>query len=244
MTTRLNHIIAIEKGVKAQSYSKLTELNKIAQKAELFNGFTKNYERKDEDGETLPSEKKIVQYTTQALLEEGRQTLSDIIQITARKDYTNCVANADVVLDGQVLVEDAPVSFLLFLEKTFTDYRTFIGNLPILDDAESWKMDSEAGLYKTEPTKTHRTKKLQKPIVLYDATDKHPAQTQLITEDILVGYWNQIKTSGAIPKSAKASLLSKIDVLLRAIKEARETANMQEEVTVSDISSRIFDYLK
>lgn len=52
---KLNQIIAIEKGVKARVYGELTGLNKAVQKPELFNGFAKAYQKKDEDGEDLPS---------------------------------------------------------------------------------------------------------------------------------------------------------------------------------------------
>ena len=59
---KLNQIIAIEKGVKARVYGELTELHKAVQKPELFNGFSKTYQKKDDDGEDLPAEKKRVQY--------------------------------------------------------------------------------------------------------------------------------------------------------------------------------------
>jgi hypothetical protein len=36
--------------------------------------------------------------------------------------------------------------------------------------------------------------------VLYDATEHHPAQTQLISEDVIVGWWETVKHSGAIPR--------------------------------------------
>ena len=48
---KLNQVIAIEKGVKSRVYGEITEMHKTSQKAELFNGFAKNYRKKDEDGE-------------------------------------------------------------------------------------------------------------------------------------------------------------------------------------------------
>lgn len=61
MTAKLNQIIAIEKGVKAQTYSALTEIHKAVQKPELFNGFAKTYQKVNEEGEDLPAERKRVQ---------------------------------------------------------------------------------------------------------------------------------------------------------------------------------------
>jgi hypothetical protein len=148
-----------------------------------------------------------------------------------------------VRVNGSVLVDNAPVSYLLFLEKQLTDLRTFFGNLPVLDEGEDWSEDANSGLYKAQETKTHRTKKLQRPIVLYNATVEHPAQTQLITEDVLAGFWSQVKQSGAIPKPRKQELSERVETLLRAVKEAREEANICEEVDVPNVGQAIFGYL-
>ena len=55
-----------------------------------------------------------------------------------------------------------------------------------LDPGSDWSVDPGTGLYKTDNTLTQRTKKVQRPITLYEATKEHPAQTQLITEDVIV----------------------------------------------------------
>lgn len=240
---KLNQIIAIEKGIKSASYSAVGELHKANKKADLFNGFSKTYEKISEDGEDLPAESKRVQFNVNDVLHSTQTQSTDLFNITARKDYTNCVAKADVVVGGITVLKDAPVSYLLFLEKQLTDLRTFADGLPVLDSAEDWTLDSNSGLYKAAPTKTHRTKKLQKPIVLYNATPEHPAQTQLITEDVLVGYWTQVKQSGAMPAPRRDAILTKIEGLLRAVKQAREAANNTEEVSVADIGTAVFDYL-
>lgn len=240
---KLNQIIAIEKGIKSQTYAHLTDINKLVQKPDLFNGFAKNYQPNDVDGDTLPPEKKRVQFTATETLRGAAHFMSEIISVTARKDWTNCVAKGDVKVDGVTIFAGAPVSFLLFIEKQLTDLRTLVGNLPVLDEAEEWDKDEHSGLYRTSDIKTHRTKKTAKPIVLYQATPEHPAQTQLITEDVIVGYWVQQKLSGAIPKPEKEKLLERIEKLQQATKQAREAANMADEVEVPDVASAIFNYL-
>jgi hypothetical protein len=240
---KLNQIIAIEKGIKSSAYGALTELNKAAQKPDLFNGFSKTYRKKEEDGEELPPEGKRVQYTSGEVLRAAERALTDLVDVTARKDWSNCVAKADVVIDGKTLIASAPVSFLLFMEKQLTDLRTLVGNLPVLDVAEDWKSDPNSGLYRTEPTETHRTKKMQKPIVLYAATPEHPAQTQLITEDVIAGWWVLTRQSGAMPKPEKQKLQDRIDKLIQAIKQARESANMFDETDAPAIGAPVFGYL-
>lgn len=240
---KLNQIIAVEKGIKSRGYAEFNELHKATQKQELFNGFSKNYQKKNEESEELPPENKRVQFTTTDVLRNGARILTELFDVTARKDYTNCVAKADVKINEKVIIKGAPVSYLLFLEKQLTDLRTFFSVLPVLDPAENWILDANSGLFKTEATQTHRTKKIARPIVLYQATPEHPAQTQLITEDILAGYWSQVKHSGAMPAPAKAVLVERVEALLQAVKQTREEANGLEEVATPEVGEAVFNYL-
>jgi hypothetical protein len=179
---KLNQIIAIEKGIKSRSYSEVGEQHKLLKKPELFNGFQKDYHPLAEDeAERLPSERKHVQYQVTQVLNAIRRSTVELFDITARKDWTNTLAKADVTVNGRLLIADAPVPYLLFLEKQLTDLRTIVADIPTLDEGEQWSFDQNSGLSKTAPISTHRTKKVQRPIVLYDATKEHPAQTQLIT---------------------------------------------------------------
>lgn len=242
---KLNQIIASEKSVKSKAHAAYSDLYKILQKPELFSGFVKTYEKKDEEGEDLPQEQKRVQYHVEEVLRSAERSFTEVIDIAARKDWTNSSpkARASVKVGDVVLIEDAPVTFLLSLEKTIGELRAFVAALPILDMADNWKRDANDGFYKTHPVSTHRTKKTQRALVLYPATPEHPAQTQLVTEDIIAGFWRQIKISGATPSARKAELLARVDALLVAIKSAREEANLADEVKVSDIGTKIFAYV-
>lgn len=240
---KLNQVIAIEKGVKSRVYAETTEQDKICQKAELFNGFSKKYKAIDEEsGEKLPPESKRVQFSVYDILRSQRKSLTELFDITATKDYANTEAVADVKIGDNVILSSVPVTYLLFLEKQMNDLHTAVGRLPELDPNSEWSLDSQNGLYKTEATQTHRVKPSKRPIVLYDATDKHPAQTQLIDESILVGYWEKIEHSGAIPKTAKADMLARIEMLIKAVKFAREEANGIEAEHKS-VGAAIFDYI-
>ena len=50
---KLNQVIAVEKGIKAKAHSEVTELHKLCQKPELFNGFAKVYQKIDDGGEDM-----------------------------------------------------------------------------------------------------------------------------------------------------------------------------------------------
>jgi hypothetical protein len=238
----LNQIIATEKGIKSRTYSQFTDINKISSKLDLFIGFAKTYKKKDEEAEDYPPEKKKVTQNVNEIIKMVIQTLSEMLDITCTKDMANCKAFADIIVDGNILVKQCPATYLLFLEKQINDIRTFVENLPTLDESEDWTLDVNSELYKTEPIQTHRTKKVQKPIILAEATKEHPAQCQMITEDIVVGYWDTIKFSGAMPLPRKKEILYRIEKFASAVKCAREKANMVE-VEEEHVASTIFNYI-
>ncbi len=242
MTQKLNQVLAVEKGVKSRVYGEVTTMNAAAQKPALFNGFAKAYKPKEEDGEQFPPESSRVQMNAREMLQSLGRLLAELFDVTAAKDWANCSAKADVVVDGKVLVKQAPATYLLFLEKQLNDVQTFVHNLPTLDPAEEWRFDEQANLYKSDTSKTARTKKVQKPIVLYDATKEHPAQTQLITEDVVIGHWDTVKQSGALPVRRKTEVLERVEKVIKAVRYAREEANAQE-APEARVGAALFEYL-
>lgn len=242
MTHRLNQILAIEKGTKSRVFGEISKLHNAVQRASALNGFSKTYQPKDEEGDRYPPERQRVQLIATETLRQAGRLLSELFDVTASKDWANTAAKADVVVDGEVLLEQVPATYLLFVEKQLGDLRTLISKIPVLDEADHWSLDEGSQLYKTEPTETSRTKKVQRPIVLYPATPEHPAQTQLISEDQVVGTWITVKHSGAFPASRKAELLDRVERLSNAVKFAREQAN-SVEATRREVGERIFRYL-
>jgi hypothetical protein len=105
---KLNQVIAIEKGVKARVFGFLSNTYKAFQKPALFNGLSRQYQKKDEDGEDYPPEHVRVQMSAEALIAEIGEQMTELFDITAQKDWANCEARANVEVDGHVLIEDAP----------------------------------------------------------------------------------------------------------------------------------------
>lgn len=240
--TRLNQVIAVEKSAKGRIMGEVTRMHQQLQKPGLLSGFSKTWQKRDEEGDDYPPERQRVQLVANELLRQAGRLLGELFDLTATKDLANTRARADVVVNGEVLLEQVPATFLLFLEKQLTDLRTFVGAIPVLDPAEDWTLDPATDLWRTESTQTTRTKKVQRPIVLYPATEEHPAQTQLISEDVVVGVWNTVKTSGALPEPRKAQLLERIETLSRAVKQARETANAVE-APEQQVGGKLFEFL-
>ena len=225
---KLNQIIAIEKGVKNDSYKKLTEAHKRLQKPALLPGLSRTYRPRDDEGEQLPPESTRVQLRAEQTIQETGQVLTELFNITATKDFGNCEARADVMVDGKVVLEQVPVTYLLFLEKQLVDLKTFILKLPVLDQSELWTYDQAQDCWATSPVETTRNKKIKRNHLIAEATTKHPAQVQVYDEDVVVGYWKTLKYSGALPAARVNELLTRVEKLAQAVKFAREEANSTE----------------
>ncbi|MBW1599593.1 hypothetical protein [Streptomyces sp. JJ38] len=239
---KLNQIIAVEKGVKSKVQQDLTATRQGLAKPGLLAGISRTYQPKDEEGEQLPPESTRVQVKAEDVLRESAKTLTRLFDVTATKDWANCEARADVTVEGRVLIAQAPVTYLLFLEKQLADLGAFLRRLPVLDAAEGWVLDPSSDCWKTEPVRTVRTKKVPRNHVKAEATEKHPAQVEVYYEDVPVGYWTTVKFSGALPARRVNELLERIEKLQQAVKFAREEAN-GTEVTDQRVGEAVFGYL-
>lgn len=239
---RLNQIIAIEKGVKSKAFQELTEAHQALQKPALLAGISRTYRPKDEEGEQLPPESTRVQVKADEVIRQTMVILTRLFDVTATKDWANCTAKADVVVDGTTLLNQVPVNYLLFLEKQLVDLHTFIKKLPMLDASESWTFDASADTWATEPIQTLRTKKIPRNHVKAEATEKHPAQVEVYYEDVAIGYWRTVKFSGALPARRINELLERVERLQQAVKFAREEAN-NSATTDQKVGERVFNFL-
>ncbi|MFC8449823.1 hypothetical protein [Kitasatospora sp. NPDC057223] len=239
---KLNQIIAVEKGVKSKSFQELTQAHQSLQKPALLAGISRTYQAKDEEGEQLPPESTRVQAKAEDILRTTATTLTRLFDVTATKDWANCSARADVVLDGRTLLAQVPVTYLLFLEKQLTDLHTFVRKLPVLDASESWNLDASTDAWKTDPVRTIRTKKVPRNHVKAEATEKHPAQVEVYYEDVPVGYWTTVKFSGALPARRVNELTERVEKLQQAVQFAREEAN-SAEITDERVGDAVFGYL-
>ena len=239
---KLNQIIAVEKGVKSKAAQDIAAAHQRLQKPALMSGISRTYQPKDEEGEVLPPESTRVQVKAEDVLREMAATLTRLFDVTATKDWANCTARADVVVDGRTILNEVPVTYLLFLEKQLAELHTFVKKLPVLDAAESWTLDPSTDCWKTEPVRTLRTKKIPRNHVKAEATEKHPAQVEVYYEDVTIGYWTTVKFSGALPARRVNELLERLEKLQYAVKFAREEAN-STEVTDRRVGDAVFGYL-
>src|SRR5687767_9819141 len=204
--TKLNQIVAIEKAAKADANRAITDVYHQVQKPDRFAGIARTYEPLHEDGEKLPPESTRVQLRAEDLLATDIRTAwTRLLDLVATKDAANSQAKADIKVGEVVIARDVPVTYLIWLEKQLVEMATVIGKLPALDNAFVWAQDSN-GDWATAVTQTVKTKKVPRNHVKAEATDKHPAQVEMYFEDIAVGTWSTIRSSGAMPASRQREL--------------------------------------
>ncbi len=240
---RLHQILAIESGVRNQTKKDITALHHALKKKDLLFGLTKVYEPLDEEGEQIPEEQKLLQVRTPEALRLASQAFVEIFDITAARDFANCEAKADVVLeDGTVILNQVPAIYLLWMEKQLTDLHTFVSELPTLPTDAEWEFDDQQNAFKSQEIKTARKLKTPYPLVLSPATDKHPANVIEKTKEEVVGYFKATRYSGAMKVQDVSRMKGRVEKLQRAVKFAREQANTVD-APKQNIGSKITEFV-
>jgi hypothetical protein len=239
---KLNQLIAVLQSVKANANKGKAEVSQLSQKSTLFQGLSRTYQPREEDGFVYPPESQKLTLKADELIEKFVQSCSEFLDLAATQDYANTEAKASVTVDGQTIISDVPVSYLLFLEKQLQDVKTFIASLPVLSIDKDWQHDPNRGCYVTSPKETVKTKKITDFVVAYDATEHHPAQIKEVSKDIVEGTWSLIEFSGALPQDRVNIMLRRVDMLQKAVIQAREEANGREVPGIQDTSAGVLKW--
>ncbi len=239
---KLNQLIAILQSVKANAAKGKTEVYQLAQKSGLFQGLSRTYQSREEDGFVYPPESQKLTLKATELVEKFVQASTEFLDLAATQDYANTEARASVVVDGQTILTDVPVSYLLFLEKQLQDVKTFVLSLPVLSIDKDWQRDPNRGCYVTIPKETVKTKKITDFVVAYEATEHHPAQIKEVTKDVVEGVWSLVEFSGALPQDRVNALTVRVEKLQKAVLQAREEANSRD-VQQRQVAGAVFGYL-
>lgn len=234
---KLNQILAIEKGEKTKVYGDTTKVHHRLEKAELLSGMSRTYRPKEDEGEKFPDEDQKLQVRAQHVIDETLRLLSGYYDIVAQRDWANGIAKSDIVVypgtpQERTLLKDVPAPYLLWLEKQLDDLYTFVSKLPTLPTTENWTWSKEQDCYQAPSVETAKMKKISKPLLMHPATKEHPAQVQLITDDVVIGYWTTVKFSGALPAQQVQEMKGRVKALQEAAKFAREKANSCEAAPV------------
>lgn len=241
---KLSQYVAMLKTAKNAAYSEVTGVYHKLQRVGEFNGRVRTYQAlEDNPTDTRPDEVEVVQTRAPELLAEAATVLGRQFDNQANVDYGNVIAKADVVVDGVTILKDAPVPYLLFMEKQIKDWIAVIRKLPLLDPAKEWNWSEDQELFFTVPTVTNATRRQPQSKVVVQATDKFPAQVRDWDEDVVVGHWRTTYKSGAMHRKDIRRLLARAERLAEAVKVAREEANSTPVNSKRGTGQVVFDYL-
>lgn len=172
---------------------------------------------------------------------------ANAVDVEHQIDKANQQAIADVILpDGTIILQAVPATTLLSLEKRLNKFQELCATIPTLDPTKAFEIDTtfrKPGVYKSREVQAPKTAKFERPLVLYEATKEHPAQVQLKSYDEVVGFRHSVEWSGMITPAAKAEIHARVDVLIRAVKQARARANSVEVDTDAKIGKTLFNFI-
>jgi len=221
-TTKIHQLVAVLDGAKKQAHKAVSRIHHESQKTELFAGQAREYRPVDDDGEKLPSDSKKVQRTGQEFVDDAKKAWSGWIDDQVSLDVANTKATCEVF--GVTI----PSISTIFVQRRLEDWRTMIEKLPTLPLEKNWKWSGDRNCFVADEEQTRKTGKVPRAHVLYEATEKHPAQVEQYFEDVTIGWWHVKYMSGCIPEDLKKQWLDNIDAAIREVKQARGKANEAE----------------
>jgi hypothetical protein len=219
-------------------------INTFSKKQDHFTGQLRKYNPTTEDDLQLDSEDSLVVTNVSDKLNYILKQVVESIDLNLTKENSNASAIANIEVEGNVWAENVPVNAILTAETRIKRLRNLLLAIPTLEPKEKWTFSKEhsPALYSSETKTRMKTKKVEKFITVAEATDKHPAQVQAVSNDVVAGIWETTLLSGKIKPSTKSKILARLDKLSGIFQNARESANMAE-VKELKLGQKIHDYL-
>lgn len=249
MPTKLHELLAVRED-RSSKAKKLTDETRhvLGHNRNLFAGTIKTTKSHSDSRSKEFDAQEVIAVTTsvQSRLEYTFSSIIAAIDVAASIALTNTVAKADIIVDGKTLKAGVPSTTLLELEKELVQWRETVNFCPTLPAGVEWipaENQAVTGVFVTKHAIVKkRTEKVTTPVVLYAATDKHPAQVEKVVNDVPVADITEISYNAMLTSEAKAAMMERAEKLIEAVKAARARAN-DTEVQFSNVGKVLVDYL-
>ncbi len=254
---KLHEILAVEKTITSAAEKLFQDtLGKFQRVDSYFQGHLKTLKMLNDSPENKALEnaaraEKILTTTVPETLKYQLGFWVKAEDILYQKNKTNQSAMADLEFEGRVIAQALPVDELMGLEARLEKLRGLFTTIPTLDASRNWVKDTNAAQTGTfvaaNEEISSKTEKIVDAKVLYEATDKHPAQVKEFSKDIVVGSFVVKNFSGAATAIQKARLLEIVDGLIAEVKRSRVRANNIDVVntgigqTIADLFLGVFE---
>lgn len=245
--TKLHELLAVEGNLEGQATKCRTELmDTFNKKRHLFEEKRIVFTPNTEGAPAVVETQSDIQTNVKKELDWVQTFIAKALDASYQVAEANTVARADVVLEDDtntVLLTGVPATSLLELEKRMNELSALVQSIPTLDPAKGFTLDSNRGIYRAREVNKTRTKKEKVVLVKYQATKEHPAQTELIDQDVPVGKIQEQEWSGLITPAEKAELINRVEIVSRAVRRARSRANDTQVDSTKKIGNKILQYI-
>ena len=243
---KLHELLAVEADLEGKANRIIGETSKVFEKKPgIFMGSVRTYKPFVDDGIDYPEEHQALTETVSNKLDYTADSIIKYYDAILQKEATNQEARANLVVNGEVIGENLPATFLLGLESRLKKLRSMYEKIPTLSIGTEWVKDEGKGkgVWKiAHPEETLKRVRTIKSKVLYEATEHHPAQIDKWEESEDIGKYTKYIWSGMITPARKSELLDRIDNLIQATKKARQKANCTP-IVKRNIGKKIFSYI-
>jgi hypothetical protein len=226
---RLHQLLAVESDLEGKYKRVCDETKKVFAKPGMFTGSHRKLVSFDDSDKTEhPEEFQALTTTVEERLKYTSVSISTYFDALYQKEATNQLAKADLIVDGVIIAQDVPATFLLGLESRLRHVRSIYETIPTLAAGTEWKKSEDKGTGVWDmihPEEKLRTKMTFKSQILAEATVNHPAQIEKWEEQVAVGKFVKHVWCSMFTSNKKSEVLGRIDSLLLATKKARQQAN-------------------
>lgn len=245
---KLHELLAVSSNLSGQyNHNRLDLQNTFEKKRHHFSEKLVTVKYSVEGMENEQREQTEIQTTVKQEVDWISAFFAKAVDSAFAIDLANTQAKADIVLEsGDIVAKGVPATALLQLAKRVKEVLEFIKTIPTLDPAKGFQLDpaKPKGIFVAREVLKPTTKKVQQPLILAPATDKHAAQVQLVVEDVRIGTIHEQEWSSLITPAVKADLLDRGEMLLRAVQKARSRANDTDiDTTTHKIGKMLLEYV-
>jgi hypothetical protein len=245
---KLHELLAVESNLSSQANKTRGELiETFHKKRHLFEEKLTTFTPLGEGAPPVTEAQSDIQSTVSKEITWVSGVIAKALDVSHQVDVANTLAKADVVTeDGTTVLKDVPATSLLQLEKRIKEVQDLVAAIPTLDPAKGFREDEmrDKGVFQARPVTKKRTKKVPMVLELAPPTKEHPRQTQVYSDDVVVGEIQEQEWSAMLTPATKSDLLDRCDILLRAVRKARAKANEVEvEVVGNKIGDKLLKYI-
>lgn len=109
----------------------------------LFVGAIRTLEWLEEGREKVPAEHQEMTTTVNEKLNHQKDVVIRFLDAFLQKERTNQDAKADIIIDGNIIAESIPATFLLGLENRLAKIRDVYAKIPTLPPNIKWEKDKK-----------------------------------------------------------------------------------------------------